>query len=70
MLVGENKTATSTDDITVTAVRAESASTWSPTAPRWCSTAWPRWPDRSCSREFERLGDETVDGITREVARL
>ena len=47
VFVGENKTATSTDDITVT---PSDMVPRSPITPRSSSTAWRSWRPRSCSR--------------------
>ncbi len=69
-LVGENKTATSTDDIRI--VPSTESVTRSSVTYRsevvfhgLAKVAGP-----FVQHEFERLGDKTVEGITREVAQL
>ena len=67
VFVGENKTATSTDDITVVASGAGSTITYRSEVV-FHGIAKVAGP--FVQREFERLGDKTVVGITREVAQL
>jgi carbon monoxide dehydrogenase subunit G len=66
-LVGENKTATSVDDIVVVANGSGSRITYRSevTFHGIAKVAGP-----FVQHEFERLGDKTVEGITREVAKL
>ncbi len=66
--IGENKTATSTDDITVTAAEAGTSEVTYSATIDFHGAAKLAGPIMKI--EFERLGTETVKGITEAVAKL
>ncbi|MGH3545727.1 MAG: SRPBCC family protein [Mycobacteriales bacterium] len=65
--VGKNKTATSTDDITLTPVGETTSVTYHA---HIVFHGIAKLADPFFKRVFEKLADETVEGITREVAAL
>jgi carbon monoxide dehydrogenase subunit G len=67
VFVGKNKTATSTDDLTLTAVPEGTSITYRATI---VFHGLAKLADPFLKREFERLGDAVVDSMTTAVDRI
>ncbi|HEX2904024.1 MAG TPA: SRPBCC family protein [Jatrophihabitans sp.] len=69
-LIGENKTAVSTDDIRITPSTESTARSTITYRSEVVFHGLAKVAGPFVQPEFERLGDKTVEGITREVGKL